>query len=200
MNTVMPRIINLFALTLMFFTLVSTVGCSGDKGSASKSGIGLMPAPLSKVSPSFLAPDTELMDMDGAKHKLSDFRGKPVIVNFWATWCPPCRDELPSMNRAWAKVEKEGIQMLAVNMGETEETIFPFTGDFPIDFTILLDTSGAYAIDWKVQGLPTTYVVNPDGQVVYQAVGGREWDDKVILDMVRALKNNMTDTPIIKEQ
>ena len=78
--------------------------------------------------------------------------------------------------------------MLAVNMAESEDTIFPFTGDYPIDFPILLDSNGEYAINWHVKGLPTTYIVDPDGQVVYQAVGGREWDNEEILDVVRSLK------------
>ncbi len=172
-------------LSVLLLVLVTTSGCFGDKSSDSKL---FTPKLLSEISKPFSAPDTELMDMDGVKHKLSEYRGKPVIVNFWATWCPPCRAELPSMNRAWAKVKDEGIEMLAVNMGESEETIFPFTGDYPIDFTILLDLNGAFALDWRVKGLPTTYVVNPAGQVVYQAVGGREWDDDKILDIVRALK------------
>ena len=180
----------------MLFVLISTSGC-GDKSATNESSsnesnnkvsTASIPPALSKVSPSFIAPDTELVDMDGKKHKMSDYRGKPVIVNFWATWCPPCRAELPSMNRAWAKVKDEGIQMLAVNMGESEDTIFPFTGEYPIDFTILLDSNGSYALEWKVQGLPTTYVVDAEGNVVYQAVGGREWDNDNILDVVRGLK------------
>ncbi len=174
----------LINISLLFLILITTSGCSGDKNNNAISGSRL----LSEIPKPFSAPDTELMDMEGTKHKLSDYRGKPVIVNFWATWCPPCRAELPSMNRAWAKVKDEGIEMLAVNMGESEETIFPFTGDYPIDFTILLDENGQFALDWKVNGLPTTYIVNPDGQVVYQAVGEREWDDDKLLDMVRELK------------
>ncbi|MEE9350951.1 MAG: TlpA disulfide reductase family protein [Thiotrichaceae bacterium] len=173
-------------ISLLSLILVITSGCGTDKDKSNYAATAA--ASISVISKPFSAPDTALMDMDGVKRKLSDYRGKPVIVNFWATWCPPCRAELPSMNRAWSKVKDEGIIMLAVNMGESEETIFPFTGDYPIDFTILLDEDGAFALDWKVKGLPTTYVVNPDGQVVYQAVGGREWDDKKILDVVRELK------------
>ncbi len=196
MTTQKKSTVKLLTLPLILFVFISTSGC-GDKSATNESSgnesnnkvsTASIPPALSKVSPSFIAPDTELVDMDGKKHKMSDYRGKPVIVNFWATWCPPCRAELPSMNRAWAKVKDEGIQMLAVNMGESEDTIFPFTGEYPIDFTILLDSNGSYALEWKVQGLPTTYVVDAEGNVVYQAVGGREWDDDSILDMVRGLK------------
>ena len=171
-------------ISFLIMVLFITTSCF-DRGSESHSSEASVA--LSKITSPFSAPDTPLMDMDGKLHKLSDYRGKPVIVNFWATWCPPCRAELPSMNRAWAKVKDEGIMMLAVNMGESEDTIFPFTGDYPIDFPILLDENGEFALSWKVKGLPTTYVVDPDGLVVYQAVGGREWDNEGLLDTVRAL-------------
>ncbi len=177
----------LFAVIFLSSQLTACFDKNGNNGE-----VAHKPLPstrlLKTLDKPFPAPDTVLMDMDDKPHKLSDYRGKPVIVNFWATWCPPCRAELPSMNRAWAKLKDDGVQMLAVNMAESEDTIFPFTGDYPIDFPILLDSNGEYAINWHVKGLPTTYIVDPDGQVVYQAVGGREWDNEEILDVVRSLK------------
>ena len=137
----------------------------------------------------FTAPDNILLSLDGKKHTLADYRGKPVIVNFWATWCPPCREELPSMNRAWEKIKNEGIAMIAINLAETDDTVTPFLDKHPIDFTVLLDSQGQAAQDWGVQGLPTTFVVSPEGKVVYQVVGGRAWDNDDLLDMVRALKD-----------
>jgi peroxiredoxin len=111
-----------------------------------------------------------------------------MIVNFWASWCPPCRRELPSMNRAWARFQPQGIMMLAINVGEDEDTIFPFMADYPIDFPVLLDRDGETIRRWPVRGLPTTFVIDPRGRIVYQAVGGREWDDRKLLDKVRNLK------------
>ena len=134
------------------------------------------------------APDFSLKDTDGKLHRLSDYRGKPVIVNFWTTWCSPCREELPSMNRAWQQLEQEGIAMLAINMGEDEDTIFVFSADYPTDFPILMDEAGEVIEQWPVKGLPTTYVIAPDGTIAYRAIGSREWDDKDLLDKVRALK------------
>ncbi len=134
------------------------------------------------------APGYELVDMDGVKHTLDELKGQPVILNFWATWCPPCREEMPSMNRAWAKIKDQGIAMVAINVGEDEDTIFSFMADYPIDFTVLLDASGDIINRWPVKGLPTTYVIDPEGRVVYQAIGGREWDDEGLLDKVRALR------------
>lgn len=129
----------------------------------------------------------QLQDMDGNMVKLSDFKGKPIIINFWATWCPPCRAELPSMNRAWAKVKDKNVAMLAVNVGEDEDTIFSFMGDYPIEFKVLLDQSGKTTGEWPIKGLPTTFVVDPQGRLVYRAIGGREWDSDELLKQVLQL-------------
>ena len=143
---------------------------------------------LTRITGDVPAPDFILQDTNGKTHRLSDYRGKPVIVNFWTTWCPPCREELPSMNRAWHQLEHEGVAMLAINMGEDEDTIFVFSADYPTDFPVLMDQSGEVIGQWPVKGLPTTYVVAPDGTLAYRAIGSREWDDKALLDKVRALK------------
>jgi peroxiredoxin len=134
------------------------------------------------------APDFALKDIDGKTHRLSDYRGRLVIVNFWATWCPPCRKEMPSMQRAWETIEREGIAMLAVNVGEDEDTIFAFTANYPVEFPLLMDRDSKVVQQWPVRGLPTTFVVDPQGRLAYRAIGGREWDDPQLLDQVRALK------------
>jgi peroxiredoxin len=92
------------------------------------------------------------------------------------------------MNRAWEVLEQEGIAMLAINVGEDEDTIFIFSADYPADFPILMDQTGTVIEQWPVKGLPTTYVVAPDGTLAYRAIGSREWDDGVLLDMIRSLK------------
>ncbi|VAX13238.1 hypothetical protein MNBD_GAMMA24-1175 [hydrothermal vent metagenome] len=136
-----------------------------------------------------LAPPLVLMDIEGVKHDIRDYRGRPVIINFWATWCPPCRRELPSMNRAWKKIKAEGIVMLAVGVGEDVDSVVDFMTDYPIDFTVLLDKQAEVSAHWPVDALPTTFVLDKEGRLVYQAIGGREWDDNKLLDRVRALKN-----------
>jgi peroxiredoxin len=143
---------------------------------------------LTPVPGRHAAPDFELQDTEGERHRLSDYRGQPVLINFWATWCPPCREEIPSMNRAWARIAEEGIVMLAINVGEDEDTIFVFTADYPADFPVLLDRDGEVIAQWPVKGLPTTYIVDPEGRIAYRAIGGREWDDEQLLDVLRALQ------------
>ena len=150
---------------------------------AAQAGQGLTPLPPAVIAPDFALPDT-----NGKVHRLSDYRGKTIIINFWATWCPPCREEIPSMNRAWQQLRQEDVVLLAVNMGEDEDTIFVFTADYPAQFPLLLDRDGAVTAQWPVKGLPTTFIVAPDGSIAYRAIGGRAWDDSDILETLRALQ------------
>jgi len=143
---------------------------------------------LTRLKSEVSAPDFNLVDMDGKHHRLSDYRGKVLVVNFWATWCPPCREEMPSMNRAWKKIKNENIIFIGINVGETEDTIFEFFADYPVDFLVLLDITGDVIEQWPVKGLPTTFVINPEGKFVYRAIGAREWDNDKLLDKVRILQ------------
>jgi peroxiredoxin len=145
----------------------------------------LTPMPEQPDAPSF-----DLSGPGGERYNLEDMRGKPIIVNFWATWCPPCRKEMPSMQRAWEVLKKEDIAMLAVNVGEDSDLIFAFTAEYPVEFPLLMDKTSEVVSAWKVRGLPTTYVVNPAGQIVYQAIGDRDWDAPEILDQIRKLKKD----------
>ena len=136
-----------------------------------------------------LAPDFLLEDMDGKKRRLSDLRGKVVLVNFWATWCPPCRREMPSIERLSLALKGADFEILAVNVAENLDTVFSFTGTLdPIPtFPIVFDTDSKVLKAWPVMGLPTTFILNKQGRIVYRAVGGREFDDPAIQSQIRAL-------------
>jgi peroxiredoxin len=135
-----------------------------------------------------LAPEFELRDPDGNIHRMSDYRGRVAIVNFWATWCPPCRAEMPSMQRAWEQIEAEGILMIGINVGEDLGTVNAFTEEYPVTFPLLLDEDAKVTGEWPVRGMPTTFVVDTGGRIVYRAIGEREWDDPDLLDSVRNLQ------------
>ena len=139
---------------------------------------------LSWLSP---APPFHLRDLDGDFRHLSDYRGRVMVVNFWASWCSPCRKELPSMNRAWSLLQNDGVVMLAINVGEDREAVTAFLEDYPIDFPVLLDSHGNISQRWRVRGLPTTFVLNTRGETVYQVVGEREWDEEATLEQIREL-------------
>jgi thiol-disulfide isomerase/thioredoxin len=132
------------------------------------------------------APPLRLEDIDEVEHDLADLRGRLVLVNFWATWCPPCRREMPSMERLYQKLKERGLTVLAVDVGEDADTIFAFTGqlDPAPTFPLLIDPDSNAAQDWGVKGLPTSFVVDPEGRVIIRAVGGTEFDDPAAIDQL----------------
>ncbi len=143
----------------------------------------LTPIPNKPMAPAF-----DLKDPQSQSQRLADYRGKPVILNFWATWCPPCREEMPSMQRAHQTLSGEGIAVIAINVGDDAAAIGEFLAQTPVDFPLPMDPESRVAQSYPLKGLPTTYVIDPQGRLVYAAEGEREWDDPKILDRVRALK------------
>ena len=135
------------------------------------------------------ARDFELMNMDEEKVKLSDYRGKVVLINFWATWCPPCVREMPSMDRLNKKIADENFKVLAINQMEDSDQVFAFTGQFEDDlsFEILFDTTSKVSQSYIVRGLPTTYLIDKKGHVRFSAVGGRNFDNPEIVKVVKKL-------------
>lgn len=142
---------------------------------------------LTPIADQPMAPDFDLEDPDGNPQRLADYQGKAIILNFWATWCPPCREEMPSMQRAHEAVSDDGIAMIAINVGEDADTIEQFLASYPVDFPLPMDLDSKVVQSYPVRGLPTTFVIDPEGRLVYVATGGREWDDPALLDQVRAL-------------
>ena len=159
----MQNFLNLPCLLLLAFTAVTRAGELQT---------------LTPYTARTMAPDFVLEDAEGKVHRLSDYRGKVVALNFWATWCPPCWREMPSMQRLKNQMDDSEFVILAVNVGEDEETVFGFTFalDDPIDFTLLLDLDGKVTDQWPVVGLPTSFVIDKSGRIVLRAVGGRLWD------------------------
>jgi len=141
---------------------------------------------LSSVAPPIKAPALKLQNMEEEIINIDDLKGKVVVVNFWATWCPPCRREMNSLERLHLATKDKNITILAVNIGEDVDTVFPFLGDIDPSpsFPIIFDYDAASMSSWKVKGLPTTYIINPEGFIVYKAVGGREFDHPEILKAV----------------
>ena len=144
---------------------------------------------LTRLSTPIQAPDFQLEDMDGEKYSLQSYRGKVVILNFWATWCPPCRREIPSMEALYQAFRDEAFAILAINEWETEDHVFAFMGQLPVEpsFPILLDLDSEVATSFGVKGLPTTLLLDPQGRIVYRAVGGRDFDHPEVKKTIRAL-------------
>ena len=144
---------------------------------------------MNPISPPLAAPDFKLPDMDGENHALSDFRGKVVMLNFWATWCPPCRREMPSMQRLYEKYSERGLVVVAVNQFEDPDLVFEFTGRLSLEptFPILFDRESRVSEQYKVKGLPTTYLLDKQGGIRYRAIGGREFDHPEVEALIEGL-------------
>jgi thiol-disulfide isomerase/thioredoxin len=142
-----------------------------------------------RLSPLMDAPELQLLDMGGQTVSLSELSGKVVLINFWATWCPPCLKELPSMQRLWESFEGQPFRLLAVNVGEGHDDIFAFTGTFETELTFqfLLDESMAVTRRWPITALPTTFIVNKQGQIVSKVLGEKDWGNKDVAQQIRDL-------------
>jgi len=144
---------------------------------------------LSPVLPPLTAPDFMLPDIDGTEHRLSEFHGKVVMLNFWASWCPPCRREMPSLQRLYEKYRSQGLVVVAINQWEDPDLVFEFIGrlDLEPSFPVLLDHESKVAEHYRVQGLPTTFVLDRDGKICYRAMGGREFDHPEVERLLEGL-------------
>jgi peroxiredoxin len=122
------------------------------------------------------APDFSLMSLQGQPVRLREFRGKLVVLNFWATWCAPCLQEMPSMERLYRTFKHTAFVLLAVSMDrQGAEVAQPFAENLQLTFPILLDPTSEVARQYGVRGLPTTYLIDPDGLVIGAVIGARDW-------------------------
>ncbi|WP_018877177.1 MULTISPECIES: peroxiredoxin [unclassified Thioalkalivibrio] len=145
-------------------------------------------AQLNTLDEPVAAPPLERPDLAGDTRRLEDYRGEVVLVNFWASWCPPCVHEMPSMQLLEDELRAEGFRILAVNLGEDEATIRRFIEDeVQTDFTILLDPDQASLNDWRAMAYPTSYVIDREGQLRYYLFGAIEWTEPGVIDQIREL-------------
>lgn len=144
---------------------------------------------LSPIKRIWTAPELRLENMDAEVIDIKDYKGKVVIVNFWATWCPPCRREMSSLEHLYQATSKKGVEVIAVNIGEDPDAVFPFMGNLDAypNFQIVFDTEALLMESWKVQGLPTTFIVDKKGNVILKAVGGREFNHPTIIQKILEL-------------
>lgn len=124
------------------------------------------------------AGDFRLLDRGGHPVTLSAYKGKAVVVNFWATWCIPCRREMPALERLWREMKSSGLVVIAIDVGEDAATIDRFVRriDPSPSFTIVLDRDLAVTNAWEVKGMPTSFIIDTHGRIVFQAMGAVEFD------------------------
>jgi peroxiredoxin len=126
-----------------------------------------------------LAPDFELTTLDGKKVKLSDYRGKKVVLNFWATWCPPCKAEIPDLEKFYSDFKDRDIVILGVDLTQSEksqESVSMFAGNYGITYPILLDKEGTANETYQVSAIPTSYIIDTKGVIVNKVVGPMDYE------------------------
>ncbi len=156
----------------IFFILILAAGLAWIGISARPSGAKTDTVPAPQVG--FLAPDFTLKTPLGKSFTLSELRGRPVIVNLWATWCPPCRAEMPALQKLYDEYRDRGLIVLAVNATQQDDVqaIAPFVEKYHLTFPILLDETGLAARAYQLRSLPSSYFIGRDGTIREIVVGG----------------------------
>ena len=128
-----------------------------------------------------------LPTLAGEPYALTEHRGKAVLVNFWATWCPPCVKEMPSLQRLAERLAAEPFALVTINLGETPDVVAAFVEAHDLELTVLLDADGAAGRDWGVFAYPSTFLVDPDGRITHVRYGEADWNDPAIVSVIESV-------------
>jgi len=174
MNKV-PKVILPVILTLVLLLAGCSAGSEPPEGknpTAPVEGTQESPtAPVKGTQVSNQAPDFQLQNVDGQTVSLSNLQGEPVLINFWATWCPPCCSEMPYIQEVYEEWTDKGLVVLAVNIGESSSKVEEFMQSYNLSFTVLLDTKQATAQKYNITGIPTTFFIDKDGIIQDRLIG-----------------------------
>ena len=162
------------SLPLLFLLVIAWPVCAGTDPLRAL----MLQAPGESVE----APTFSLPDLTGRKIQLKDYRGRLVFLNFFATWCGPCREEMPGMERLFRAYQDKGLAVLAIDMQESAKTVRPFIQELKLSFSSLLDTKGSVSHEYGIRALPVSFLVGRDGNILWRAMGGREWDSPEMLN------------------
>lgn len=135
-----------------------------------------------------MAPDFTFPDLDGNKVNLASLRGKVVFINIWATWCPPCRDEMPSMEKLYQHFKGRDFEILGVSIDVLgEQVVRPFMKELNLTFPALLDTQGRIKSLYATTGVPESFIVDKQGRIAFIAIGPREWSKPEFIEFFEKL-------------
>jgi peroxiredoxin len=157
-------------LVYFMVLLLGLVWISVSADRTGSSTAGKVPAPQA----GFLAPDFELKSLTGETVKLADLRGQAVLVNLWATWCPPCREEMPTLEKMYNEYKDQGFVVLGVNMTRQDDAqaVAPFVEKYGLTFPILLDETGKVGITYQMKSLPSSFFIDRQGIITEVVIGG----------------------------
>jgi len=133
------------------------------------------------------APHFTLKDIDGVSYTYANSSGKWAFIHFWASWCGPCRKEIPELERLIKTDIAKKIDIIIINTGENEDTIFGFLSEFAPDLHTVMDSDGLITEKYSPRGLPTTYLVSPEGKMIYLALGGIHWTEPLYYNFLQKL-------------
>lgn len=178
----MLRVILVITLASALTVALVMSGCSGESN-LNGSGLGRITGCSvdSAQSPQLggPAPNFQFQNPEGQATSLSDLRGKPVLVNFWATWCSPCRMEMPYLQQIYEEWQERGLVVLAINIGESADKVTNFVESYSISFPVLLDTNQDAALCYNIQYIPTTFFIDRDGIIQYIEVGAFQSKEEI---------------------
>ena len=135
------------------------------------------------------ARDFSLVDIKGKTHTLADYRGKVVLINFWASWCPPCIQEMPSMQRLQEKLRDHPFIVLPIYVGEKKYRVWKFVKLINFTLPVPLDIRSEMFKDWGASVLPTSFLLDAEGRIRYRVEGEYEWDSQEVVSLVEELIN-----------
>ena len=129
----------------------------------------------------------KLEDAHGNTIEKNDYKGQVTVINFWATWCPPCVQEIPSLNRLKKKMKGLPFELISINYAEEKKTILEFMKKVNVEFPVLLDKDGGFAKKWNVITYPSTFIIDKEGKIKYGVNAAIEWDDPEFIKKIKAL-------------
>lgn len=144
--------------------------------------VGIQPA----LSPNQMI-NFETQLLDGTEISLDDYKGKVILLNLWATWCGPCRAEMPSMERFYNHYKDKPVFLAALNVREPKETVESYIKEGGYTFPVLMDELGVHSGIYSSGSIPTTYIINKEGLIIGRFVGAREWDDPELMELIDTL-------------
>jgi peroxiredoxin len=164
-----------FAVVVPFAAVADPMDLGENvKQAFSKAGLPLMREKRPAI-------DFSLKRVDGGTVTLSKLKGKVVFLNFWATWCPPCREEMPSMEILYQRFHDQGLELLAVDLMENSKTVSAFLANNRLSFPAVLDTSGRVSSFYGIQAIPATFIIDRDGKIILYTAGGRNWNTPAVI-------------------
>jgi thiol-disulfide isomerase/thioredoxin len=176
---------NRLSVALCVLLLAGCTKAKAETPAADAVLLSFAEAGLATFKKSVPSADFTLSLLDGGTVRLHDLKGHFVLLNFWATWCPPCRSEIPSMEALYRRFRDEGLKFVAVDIQEKKDGVAAFATQFDMSFPVALDAKGQVGMQYGIQSIPTTFLIDKVGNIIAQAIGGRDWDSP---EMTRAFE------------